>query len=223
MIPAIDSRPVAGEAIQRLELEMTPAELLDSLTVEQIEGTSFLRLSYEDTNPERAQRIANTVGEVFSEFVSERSAGDSQLRATVYEKARVSYTPVSPHPLRNGLLTLVIGLMLCVGAVFALPSLAASVAGKLGRPAVLQVVGEAGILAVPSARPSVAEVLKEKELLEALFRRGKLTAVEAALESSLSVEEAEQMLQALAAKGHLEVTVEHGRLLYALWDRDAPL
>jgi hypothetical protein len=31
------------------------------------------------------------------------------------------------------------------------------------------------------------------------------------------------MLQALAAKGHLEVSVEHGRLVYALWKRDAPL
>jgi hypothetical protein len=30
------------------------------------------------------------------------------------------------------------------------------------------------------------------------------------------------MLEALAAKGHLEVSVEHGRLHYALWDRDAP-
>ena len=54
-------------------------------------------------------------------------------------------------------------------------------------------------------------------------RCGKLTAVEAALESSLSVEEAERMLQELAAKGHLEVSIEHGRLHYALWDREAPL
>jgi hypothetical protein len=30
------------------------------------------------------------------------------------------------------------------------------------------------------------------------------------------------MLQALAAKGQLQVTVEHGRLVYALWERDAP-
>jgi hypothetical protein len=68
-----------------------------------------------------------------------------------------------------------------------------------------------------------AEDIMEKELLLALDRRGKLTAVEAALESPLSVEEAERMLQNLAVKGHLEVTVEHGRLHYALWDRDAPL
>jgi hypothetical protein len=49
-----------------------------------------------------------------------------------------------------------------------------------------------------------------------------MVAVEAALESSLSVEEAERILQDLAPKGRLEVSVEHGRLLYALWDREAP-
>ncbi len=44
----------------------------------------------------------------------------------------------------------------------------------------------------------------------------------AALETSLTVEEADRLLQALAAKGHLEITVEHGRLVYALWEHDAP-
>ncbi len=65
------------------------------------------------------------------------------------------------------------------------------------------------------------EAAKEKELLGALGRRGKLTVAGVALETSLTVGEADRMLSALAAKGHLEVTVEHGRLLYALWDRDA--
>ena len=71
--------------------------------------------------------------------------------------------------------------------------------------------------------------LRFPTLLEAIVRRGNLLlrgrkqmAVGAALESSLSVEEAERMLQALAVKGHLEVTVEHGRLHYALWEHDAP-
>ncbi len=67
-----------------------------------------------------------------------------------------------------------------------------------------------------------AEAAKEKELLEALGRRGALTVAGAALETSLSVEEADRMLSALAAKGHLEVSVDHGRLVYALWERDAP-
>ena len=220
MAHAIDSRPVAEEANRRLELRMEPAELLDNLTVEQIEGTSFIRLTYEDTNPVRAKYIANTVGEVFSEFVSGRSVADSKLRATVSEKAVMPESPASPDPLRNGVLTLVMGLVLCVGTVVVLPGVAASVAGTLGRPAVRQGVGQAGLPFAPSAGPSDADVIKEKELLEALFRRGKLTAVEAALETSLSVEEAERMLEALAVRGHLEVTVEHGRLVYALWEQD---
>jgi hypothetical protein len=61
-------------------------------------------------------------------------------------------------------------------------------------------------------------VAKEKELLEALRRRGALTAAGVALETSLSVEEADQILSTLAAKGHLEVRAERGRLLYSLWE-----
>jgi len=102
---AIDSRPVAEDAIQHLGLRMDPSELLDCLTVEKVENTSFLRLSYTDTDPERARLIVNTVGEVFSELISE----SSNLRATVYTEAAVPESPVSPSPLRNGLLTLVMG------------------------------------------------------------------------------------------------------------------
>jgi capsular polysaccharide biosynthesis protein len=220
---AIDSRPVAEEAIQRLELEMTPAELLDNLTVEQVENTGFIVLSYEDTNPVRAKYIANAVGEVSSELISESSAAGSNITATLYDKAIIPSSVASPHPWRNGLLTLVMGLGLCAGVALALPGVAASVAGKLGGPAVSQGIGQAGLPFAPSAGPSRADVIKEKELLLALGRCGKLTAVEAALESSLSVEEADRMLSELAAKGHLEVTVEHGRLHYALWEEhDAP-
>ena len=45
------------------------------------------------------------------------------------------------------------------------------------------------------------------------LRRGKLTAAGVALESSLSVGDAERMLEAPSAEGHLEGTVEHGRLV----------
>jgi capsular polysaccharide biosynthesis protein len=211
---AIDSRPVAEEAIQRLELEMAPAELLDNLTVEQVENTSFIVLTYEDTAPVRAQRIVNTVGEVSSELISDRSR---DLTAKLYEKARVSYTPVSPHPLRNGLLTLVIGLMLCAGTVVVRPGVGARVADTLGERPSRQGIGQAGVLGRRHSAPSIVERIKEKELLLALGRHGKLTAVEAALATSLSVEEANRILFDLAARGHLELTVEHGKLLYSFW------
>jgi capsular polysaccharide biosynthesis protein len=108
----IDSRPVAQEAIQRLGLRMEPAELLDNLTAEQVENTSFIRISYKGTDPVQAKQIANTVGKVSSELISERSVAGSKLRATVYEDAIVPTTPVSPKPLRGGLITLVVGLAL---------------------------------------------------------------------------------------------------------------
>ena len=217
---AARSRPVAEEAIQRLELEMTPEELLDNLSSEQVEGAQFIVLSYEDTDPERAQLIANTVGKVTSELISERS---STFTANVWEKAALPESPASPHPLRNGLLTLVIGLGLAslVGTVVALPGVGARVAGTLSEWAV-RPIGEAGVLGRRHSAPGIVERIKEKELLRALGRRGKLTAVEASLATSLSVEEANRMLFELAARGHLEVTVEHGKLLYSFWGHDAP-
>jgi hypothetical protein len=193
---------------------MDPDELLDSLTVEHTEGTSFIVLTYESNDPVRAQRIVNTVGEVSSESISERSR---DLTAKLYEKAAVPATPVSPHPWRNGLLTLVIGLGLCVGASRIRPSIGARLVDTLGEWAVLP-IGQAEL----PIDPSEAERSKEQELLEALGRRGKLTAVEAALETSLSVEEANRMLSELAFAGQLELTVEHGRVLYSFWRREAP-
>ena len=60
---------------------------------------------------------------------------------------------------------------------------------------------------------------KERELLDALRERGELTPAEAAMETSLTVAEADRMLKELAEGGHLEVRVRGGGLFYALWER----
>ena len=70
MMHAIDSRPVAEDVIQRLGLQMKSSELLDSLTVEQIEGTQFIRITYEGNDPVEATKIVNTVSQVSSERIS---------------------------------------------------------------------------------------------------------------------------------------------------------
>jgi hypothetical protein len=68
----------------------------------------------------------------------------------------------------------------------------------------------------PTLPPSGID--KEKELLEALERHGEITAARAALETSLSVAEAEKMLSGLANNGHVRVSANGGRLAYALWE-----
>src|SRR5918992_3538844 len=117
VVEAVPTRPVAEEVIQRLGLRMESAQLLENLRVEEDPGTMFISLSYKDTDPERAQRIANTVAEVASEKIRpEVRFGpfeypfESHLGIHVWERASVPTPPVSPDPLRNGLLALVFGL-----------------------------------------------------------------------------------------------------------------
>jgi predicted ArsR family transcriptional regulator len=62
--------------------------------------------------------------------------------------------------------------------------------------------------------------VKERELLEALQRKDELTPAQAAMETSLTVNEADEMLKDLAAKGHLDVRVRGGGLFYGFWESD---
>jgi hypothetical protein len=58
---------------------------------------------------------------------------------------------------------------------------------------------------------------KERELLTALREHGEISPTQAAMETSLTVEEADDMLKDLAAKGHLEARVRGGGIFYGLW------
>ena len=93
--------------------------------------------------------------------------------------------------------------------------------GQTARRMTKTVARTAGDTRATHKRATVAEASKERELLEALKRRGELTVAGAALETSLTVEESDRMLSALAAQGHLEVRIEGARMLYSLWRGDA--
>jgi hypothetical protein len=80
----------------------------------------------------------------------------------------------------------------------------------------LLVRGIAGLSESP-AEPTAANA-RERELLEALQGRGELTPAQAAMETSLTVSEADEMLKNLASKGHLDVKVRGGGLFYGLWE-----
>lgn len=56
----------------------------------------------------------------------------------------------------------------------------------------------------------------ERQRLETIEGHGSITPVRAALETTLTVSEADRMLSDLAAGGHLEVRVEGRRLLYSM-------
>jgi hypothetical protein len=79
--------------------------------------------------------------------------------------------------------------------------------------------GVAGLVDTRSEPP--AANARERELLEALQSSGELTPAQAAMETSLTVNEADEMLKGLAAKGHLDVRVRGGGLFYGLWETDS--
>ena len=68
---------------------------------------------------------------------------------------------------------------------------------------------------VPPAMPP-EEKRAERQLLEAIVRHGKITPARAALETPLTVVEADRMLGELARGGHLSVGTEEGTLVYSL-------
>jgi hypothetical protein len=57
---------------------------------------------------------------------------------------------------------------------------------------------------------------REKQLLVAIRDSGGMTPVEAAIETSLTVDEAEEILSRLSSRGHLLVESRDGALFYAL-------
>lgn len=77
-----------------------------------------------------------------------------------------------------------------------------------------------GIVDLPGRKAQVASARSagERELLEALRREGEVTPARVAMETSLSVAQADAMLEELAEAGHLEVRVHGGGLFYALWE-----
>lgn len=113
MAVAIDSRPVADEVIRQLDLSISPEDLIEKrLSVEQVGTTQFINVSYEDSDPRQAQRVANTIGEVFSQRVADTNVGNGSVTATVWERSDLPTDPVSPNlPLNIGA-GLVLGFLL---------------------------------------------------------------------------------------------------------------
>ena len=84
----------------------------------------------------------------------------------------------------------------------------------------LLVRGIAGLSEGEGKLPSAPTNSRERELLGALRDKGELTPAQAAMETSLTVEEADGMLRKLAEGGHLQVRVHGGGLFYSLWEAE---
>ncbi len=103
----------------------------DSIRAEVQPGTVLLTITAIDPSPNRAQHLADAAAEAFTGLVAEleRPVGGGQpaVAAKVVEPARLPATPVSPRPVSNGVLGVLIGLAAGVGAALVRNALDTSV------------------------------------------------------------------------------------------------
>ena len=121
MTEVVDSRRMAQATINRLDLQIPPGKFVKHLSAEQVNETPFIEIKYEDSRPDRAQLIANTIPKLIPGQVSDVNVGTTgPIAAKVFDPAFAPSDPASPNPLRNGFIAMVLGLMLSVGLAFLL-------------------------------------------------------------------------------------------------------
>jgi len=70
----VNTRPVRIETIDRLGLDMTEGQMRGKISISAVPETQLITIRVQDTIPERAAEIANTVGFVFIEQNEERES-----------------------------------------------------------------------------------------------------------------------------------------------------
>lgn len=129
------------------------------------------------------------------------------------------------HALRNNSPTLVatgFALGVAVSSIFLIPASGGYAPPMLVAALVFLALVVMGIWQLLRERPvdDAPRLGGEKQLLMAIQRSGGgITPVEAALETSLTVDEADEILNRFAGKGHLRIEGRDGSLYYSLPER----
>lgn len=115
----ISSRELAARVAADLGIDTDPDELADRVVAEVSIETVNLTVTVTDTDPKRAQQLAQVYAEQLVDLVRELetpSGGTTApIKATVVDAASYSDVPVSPQPLRNVAIGFAVGLLLGFG------------------------------------------------------------------------------------------------------------
>ena len=126
MSSLLDSDVVAERVIDSLGLQTTPRSLLEDVHVSTRPDSSVLEVSYDSSDKGEAVRVLGEVATVFATLVGERlgrpegstSTSDTpDITARVFDPAHLEPGQVSPRPVRN--IALAVLLALALGVIFA--------------------------------------------------------------------------------------------------------
>jgi capsular polysaccharide biosynthesis protein len=86
---AVPTEPVAQAVVKRLSLPKGSAgEVLENMSVEQDPGTMYIDVTYTDSDPKRAQLVANAIGQVVSQRVDQMHLGNNTITAALWQPAQ---------------------------------------------------------------------------------------------------------------------------------------
>ena len=115
----ITSPVILTPVIEELELDVTPEQLMNQISVANESGSKVVTISVLDSNPRQAVEISNTIAEVFKEKIPKLMSVDN---ISILSAAKLSEnpSPVKPNKIQNIAIAAVIGLVLGVGIAFLL-------------------------------------------------------------------------------------------------------
>lgn len=111
------SRAVTEKVLQTEKLDITPEQLGEQIEVKPVKDTQLIQITVEDTDPERATRLANLTASVFINKVIEIMKVDN---VNIVDHAVVPASPVKPNKKLNIIIAGVVGFMVAIGLVFLL-------------------------------------------------------------------------------------------------------
>ena len=111
----VGGEAVAALVVDDLDLDLTPAELAQKISVDVIPETVILDVTVTDTSAERAQAIAVSLDRLFAATVAELEAAPGTInlpvRILVVQEPRVESEPISPNVPRDLTLGGALGLL----------------------------------------------------------------------------------------------------------------
>lgn len=111
----VKTRAVAEDAIDKLNLDKTPAALLDMISVAPKGDTEFLTITVKSRDAYEARDVANQVAKSLKEITNDIKKVDN---VQLVDDALLPEGPIAPKPLLNIAIALILGLFVSVGMVF---------------------------------------------------------------------------------------------------------
>ncbi|MDQ4149661.1 MAG: polysaccharide biosynthesis tyrosine autokinase [Actinomycetota bacterium] len=114
----LKSRPLAQQVVEKLQAPISASELVERTETKILPETRLIEVTVTDPSPGRAQLYVNELVNSFVRDENNQFGGGGGISASVLEQAVRPTTPVSPNPMRNGVIGGFLGLMLGVAVAF---------------------------------------------------------------------------------------------------------